>query len=137
MLGTQMVMSLSPGTNLHQCLWAHLQVCGLKEGADMLTSIQSVGVTPEVNLRITQVRKHAKRDHPLSYPELGSHLDNPDHTLSNHNPDHAQGPKWAPVMVDRPTHWAPSARVHQPSQYLVLNTRANPDSGRLLYDTLL
>ena len=37
---------------------------------------------------------------PLSYPELGSHSANPDHTPSNHNPDHAQGPKWAPVTVD-------------------------------------
>ena len=26
----------------------------------MLTSIQSAGVTPEVNLRLTQARKHAK-----------------------------------------------------------------------------
>ena len=30
----------------------------------MLTSIQSAGVTPEVNLRMTQARKHAKGIHP-------------------------------------------------------------------------
>ena len=30
----------------------------------MLTSIQSAGVAPEVNLRITQVRKQAKEIHP-------------------------------------------------------------------------
>ena len=33
-----------------------------KDLAAMLTSIQSADVAPEVNLRITQVRKHAKRD---------------------------------------------------------------------------
>ena len=48
----------------------------------------------------------------LSYPDLGLHLATPDHTPSNHNPNHAQGLKWALVMVNRPTHWAPSARVH-------------------------
>ena len=31
-----------------------------KGSATMLTSVQSVGVTPEVNLRITQVRKHVR-----------------------------------------------------------------------------
>ena len=56
----------------------------------------------------------------LLYPELGPHSANPDHTPSNHNPDHAQGPKWAPVTVDRPTHWAPSARVHHPRNTLYL-----------------
>ena len=66
----------------------------------------------------------------LSYPELGPHLANPDHTPSNHNPDHAQGPKWALVTVDRPTHWAPSARAHHPRNtwYLILEltqTRAD------------
>ena len=66
----------------------------------------------------------------LSYLELGPHLANLDHTPSNHNPDHAQGPKWAPVTVDRPTHWAPSARVHHPCNtwYLILEvtqTRAD------------
>ena len=30
--------------------------------AAMLTSTQSAGVTPEMNLRITQARKHAKMD---------------------------------------------------------------------------
>ena len=35
-----------------------------KGSAAMLTSIQSAGVTPEVNLRITQVRKHAEGIHP-------------------------------------------------------------------------
>ena len=35
-----------------------------KGSAAMLTSIQTAGVAPEVNLRITQVRKHAKRDPP-------------------------------------------------------------------------
>ena len=34
-----------------------------KGSAAMLTSIQLVGVTPEVNLKITEVRKHA-RDTP-------------------------------------------------------------------------
>ena len=58
----------------------------------------------------------------MSYPELGLHLATPDHTLSNHNPDHAEGPKWAPVMVDQPTHWAPLARVYHPHNtwYLIL-----------------
>ena len=56
------------------------------------------------------------------YPELGLHLANPDHTPSNHNPDHVQGPKWALVTVDWPTHWAPSTRVHHPCNtwYLIL-----------------
>ena len=31
-----------------------------KSSAAMLASVQSAGVTPEVNLRITQARKHAK-----------------------------------------------------------------------------
>ena len=35
-----------------------------KGSAAMLTSIQSAGVTPEVNLRITCLRKHAKSDPP-------------------------------------------------------------------------
>ena len=35
-----------------------------KGSAVMLTSIQSAGVAPEVNLRITQARKHTKRDPP-------------------------------------------------------------------------
>ena len=66
----------------------------------------------------------------LSYPELEPHLVNPDHTPSEHNPDHAQGPKWTPVMVDRSTHWAPSARVHhyRNTWYLILEltqTRAD------------
>ena len=67
------------------------------------------------------VRTHAK---------LGPHSANPDHTPSNHNPDHAQGPKWAPVMVDQSTHWAPSARVHHPRNtwYLILGlTRIRAD----------
>ena len=32
----------------------------------MLTSIQSAGVAPEVNLRITQERKHAKKETTLA-----------------------------------------------------------------------
>ena len=36
----------------------------IKKGLAMLTSTQSAGVTPEVNVRITKVRKHAKRDPP-------------------------------------------------------------------------
>ena len=48
----------------------------------------------------------------VSYLELGLHLVNPDHTPSKHNPNHTQGPKWTSVTVDRPTHWAPSARAH-------------------------
>ena len=35
-----------------------------KGSAAMLTSFQSAGITPEVNLRVTQMRKHAKRDPP-------------------------------------------------------------------------
>ena len=35
-----------------------------KDLGTMLTPIQSAGVTPEVNLRITQAKKHAKRIHP-------------------------------------------------------------------------
>ena len=50
--------------NLRQCLQTCLQVRGSKDSAAMLTSIQSAGVTPEVNLRITQVRKHAEGIHP-------------------------------------------------------------------------
>ena len=66
----------------------------------------------------------------VSYPELGPHLVNPDLTPSKHNPDHAQGPKWTPVTVDRPTHWAPSARAHHSRNtcYLILEltqTRAD------------
>ena len=38
----------------------------------MLTSIQLAGVTPEVNLRITQARKHAKGIHP-GFKTLGKH----------------------------------------------------------------
>ena len=34
------------------------------EQTNKLTSVQSAGVAPEVNLRITQVRKHAKGIHP-------------------------------------------------------------------------
>ena len=48
--------------NLHQCFWTCLQVCGSKRLSCHATSIQS-GVPPEVNLRIIQVRKHA-RDPP-------------------------------------------------------------------------
>ena len=44
--------------NLHQCLWTSLQYVDQKGLAAILTSIQSAGVAPEVNLRITQVRKH-------------------------------------------------------------------------------
>ena len=54
-------MGSSPSTNLHQHLLVYVDQDGL---AEMLTSIQSAGVTPEVNLRITQVRKHAKRGPP-------------------------------------------------------------------------
>ena len=35
-----------------------------KGSAAMLSSIQPAGVTPELNLRITQTRKHGKRDPP-------------------------------------------------------------------------
>ena len=37
-----------------------------KGSAAMLTSIQSAGVTPEVNLRITQARKHAFKGSTLA-----------------------------------------------------------------------
>ena len=43
------------------------QVCkyvNQKDLVAMLTSIQSAGVAPEVNLRITQASKHAKKDPP-------------------------------------------------------------------------
>ena len=66
----------------------------------------------------------------LSYPELELHLVNLDLTPSEHNPDHVQGPKWAPVMVDWSTHWAPSARVHHyhNTWYLILElTRTRAD----------
>ena len=35
-----------------------------KGSAAMLTSVQSAGVKPEVNLRMTQVTKHVKGIHP-------------------------------------------------------------------------
>ena len=75
-------------------------------------------------------RAFCKRKERLSYLELEPHLVNPDHTPSKHNPNHAQGPKWAPVMVDQSTHWAPSARVHhyRNTWYLILEltwTRAD------------
>ena len=58
----------------------------------------------------------------MLYLELELHLVNLDHTPSKHNPNHTQGLKWAPVMVDRPTHWAPSTRVHhyRNTWYLIL-----------------
>ena len=50
-----------PQTSTNAC--GHIcQYVAQKGSAAMLTSIQSAGVTPEVNLRITQARKHAKRD---------------------------------------------------------------------------
>ena len=56
------------GSNPHQCLWIHdLQVCGSKKAsccADL--PFQSAGVTPEVNLRITQVTKHAIKGSTLA-----------------------------------------------------------------------
>ena len=57
-LATWMVMGSNP--ELHLCLWTYeLQVCELKSSAAMLASIQSAGVTPEVNLGTTQVSRHA------------------------------------------------------------------------------
>ena len=53
---TWTVVGSSPNPNLHKCLWTCLD---WKGSAAMLTSIQSAGVTSELNLRITQVRKHA------------------------------------------------------------------------------
>ena len=61
-----MCIILKPGPNLHQCLWTCLQARGPKGLAAMLTSMQSAGAAPEVSLRITQVRKHAKRDPPMA-----------------------------------------------------------------------
>ena len=58
-LATQMVAGSSPEpppmlVDMSACLW-------IKKGsASMLTSIQSAGVTPEVNLKITQVKKRTK-----------------------------------------------------------------------------
>ena len=46
--------TLGHGFELHQCLWICLQVCGEKGAAAMLTIIQSVVVTPEVNLSCRQ-----------------------------------------------------------------------------------
>ena len=46
-------------TPLHQCLWTHLQVPGSKRLAAKLTSMQLAGVATEVNLRITQAKKHS------------------------------------------------------------------------------
>ena len=42
----------------------------------MLTSTQSVGVAPEVNLKITQVRKHAKGINP-GFGSQGKHHQSP------------------------------------------------------------
>ena len=56
------VMGLSPSpawTSTNTCRYICKYV-DQKGSAAMLTSIQSAGVTPEVNLRIIQVRKHAK-----------------------------------------------------------------------------
>ena len=66
-LAAQMVISSNPHPNLHQCLWTQSKYVDRKGLASMPTSIQSASVTPEVNLRITQVRKHAKRDLPWLY----------------------------------------------------------------------
>ena len=60
----QTVVGSSPRPNLHQCLQCR-HICNYvdqKGLATMLTSVQSAGVTPNVNLRMTQARKHAKRD---------------------------------------------------------------------------
>ena len=65
-------MSLSFQTlSKHYWMKSFLNACGhvcryvdQKASAAMLASIQSAGVAPEVNLRITQVRKHAKGFHP-------------------------------------------------------------------------
>ena len=46
--------------NLHQCLHTRRQNMDQKGSTAMLTPIQSAGVALEVNLRITQARKHAK-----------------------------------------------------------------------------
>ena len=50
---------IEPRTSINAC--GHVcKYVDQKSSASMLTSIQSVGVTPEVNLRIQQARKHAK-----------------------------------------------------------------------------
>ena len=57
-----MVVGLSP-----KLLPIRVDLCRYmdqKGSAAMLTSIQSAGVASEVNLRIIQMRKHAKRDPP-------------------------------------------------------------------------
>ena len=55
--------SFKPQTSTNTC--RHIcRYVNQKGSAAMLTSIQSAGVTPEVDLRITQVRKHTKRIHP-------------------------------------------------------------------------
>ena len=52
------------GLNIHPMLADMFVSMWMEKGlAAMLTSIQSAGVAPKVNLRITQVRKHA-RDPP-------------------------------------------------------------------------
>ena len=45
-------------------LWHVCSYVDRKGSAAMLTSTQSAGVAPQVNLRITQVRKHTKGIHP-------------------------------------------------------------------------
>ena len=57
------VCRFKPQTSTNACghICRHVDPKGL---AVMLTSVWSAGVAPEVNLRITQVRKHAKRIYP-------------------------------------------------------------------------
>ena len=63
-LAAQTVMGSSPGMNLHQCLWTHLQVCGSKRLGAMLTSTQSAGVAPEGESEDHTSEKAHKRDPP-------------------------------------------------------------------------
>ena len=67
------VVGLSPGRSQTSNACRHVcKYVDQKSLAAMLTSIQSAGVAPEVNLRITQARKHAKRIHP-GFKTQGKH----------------------------------------------------------------
>ena len=60
-LAEQMVVGSKPQTSTNT--YGHIYKYVDRRGsAAMLTSIQSTGVTPEVNLRITHTRKYRKRD---------------------------------------------------------------------------
>ena len=59
---------LQTSTNAYGHVCKYMDQNGL---ATMLTSIQSAGVTPEVNPRVTQARKHAKGSTLALKPRAG------------------------------------------------------------------